>query len=578
MDPTWFNQLAKPFQDLLLGSAGNYLGGVAGAATGQIIRFAGIRIVKKFKQEPRVQALNLAMARALHETIDALTDNRVSYEHLLGIFKRWVGREKVALELTQVIDPHPDADIDLNLLHQEFEALDYSSETLGEGINFMELVMNLIQAFSNAAALQPELQGQIQIGYLRDIAEGMDIQVQESIERSRDTKRLANHLAPDMTPRKRAYLSRIVDQCDFLSLKGMDFKTSDAAANAADRMKLADVYVALDTTTHIDKKRRNQKPDRDFERIEEARALTALEALAYSGRMVLLGDPGGGKTTFVNHLSLCLAGHILNPNQGWLDRLPTWPTTMANLLPVPIALRNFTAWARTTHAEQTNSGLLLAYLEYWLGQRDLDDYFPLLKESLRTGEAILLLDGLDEVAVDGALRDRIMGCVADLPIAFKKASMLLTCRILSYQDPSWRLNGDIWPVFELDGLNEEKISTFIKAWHQQLADMSVVSNPDASSAKLIRAVRRPALWRLARNPLLLTVMALVHTHKGEMPDARALLYEDVVDLLLWRWEAIKLENEDARETTWRRLLQEAKLNDIDLKQALWSWRTPPMAK
>ncbi len=54
-----------------------------------------------------------------------------------------------------------------------------------------------------------------------------------------------------------------------------------------------------------------------------------------------------------------------------------------------------------------------------------------------------------------------------------------------------------------------------------------------------------------------------------MPDARALLYEDVVDLLLWRWEAVKLENEDEQETTWRKLLQDANLNDIELKQVLW---------
>ena len=52
-------------------------------------------------------------------------------------------------------------------------------------------------------------------------------------------------------------------------------------------------------------------------------------------------------------------------------------------------------------------------------------------------------------------------------------------------------------------------------------------------------MRRPDLWRLAPNPLLLTVMALVHTHKGRLPDARALLYEDTVDILLWRWEQIK---------------------------------------
>ncbi|MCP4694617.1 MAG: hypothetical protein GY859_41700, partial [Desulfobacterales bacterium] len=288
-----------------------------------------------------------------------------------------------------------------------------------------------------------------------------------------------------------------------------------------------------------------------------------------SGKMVLLGDPGGGKSTFVNHLALCLAGHILNPNKGWLERLPKWPKAMANLLPIPITLRNLAAWVRENQPDQGESGLLLAWLEYYLGRRDLGDYYPVLLEALRKGEAILLLDGLDEVPVDDALRGKIMACIADLPIAFKDAPMLLTCRVLSYQDPAWRLDGETWPVFELAGLDEEKITGFITAWHRQLADVNVVSNPEASSARLIRAVRRPDLWRLARNPLLLTVMAIVHTHKGEMPDARALLYEDVVDLFLWRWEAIKLENEDAQKTTWRKLLQKANLNDIDLKQALW---------
>ncbi|MCP4693890.1 MAG: hypothetical protein GY859_37995, partial [Desulfobacterales bacterium] len=113
MDPTWFNQLTPTFhQDLLLGAAGNYLGGIAGAATAQIIRSAEGGIIKKYKPTPRTQALNLAMARALHETINAITDNPDKYEHLLGIFKEWIDREEVALELSQVIDPRPDTEID----------------------------------------------------------------------------------------------------------------------------------------------------------------------------------------------------------------------------------------------------------------------------------------------------------------------------------------------------------------------------------------------------------------------------------------------------------------------------------
>ena len=40
--------------------------------------------------------------------------------------------------------------------------------------------------------------------------------------------------------------------------------------------------------------------------------------------------------------------------------------------------------------------------------------------------------------------------------------------------------------------------------------------------RLRQAVRRPDLWRFAPNPLLLIVMALVHTHRNRLPDARCL--------------------------------------------------------
>jgi formylglycine-generating enzyme required for sulfatase activity len=85
---------------------------------------------------------------------------------------------------------------------------------------------------------------------------------------------------------------------------------------------------------------------------------------------------------------------------------------------------------------------------------------------------------------------------------------------------------------------------------------------------LRRAVRRPDLWRLAPNPLLLTVMALVHTHKGRLPDARALLYEDAVDILLWRWEQMKL-GRDSETSGLRQLMLRAGVSDVDLKRALW---------
>jgi hypothetical protein len=54
--------------------------------------------------------------------------------------------------------------------------------------------------------------------------------------------------------------------------------------------------------------------------------------------------------------------------------------------------------------------------------------------------------------------------------------------------------------------------------------------------------------------VLLTVMALVHTHKGQLPDARALLYEETVDILLWRWEQLKVGGEKETSTLRQLLL------------------------
>ena len=67
---------------------------------------------------------------------------------------------------------------------------------------------------------------------------------------------------------------------------------------------------------------------------------------------------------------------------------------------------------------------------------------------------------------------------------------------------------------------------------------------------------------------MLTVMALVHTHKGRLPDARALLYEETVDILLWRWEQVKMAG-DQSSPRLQELLLEAGRADVDLKKVLW---------
>jgi formylglycine-generating enzyme required for sulfatase activity len=64
------------------------------------------------------------------------------------------------------------------------------------------------------------------------------------------------------------------------------------------------------------------------------------------------------------------------------------------------------------------------------------------------------------------------------------------------------------------------------------------------------------------------VIALVHTHKGRLPEARAVLYEEAVDILLWRWEQVKLGGQEGTPLL-RQLLLEAGRSEVDLKRVLW---------
>ena len=381
---------------------------------------------------------------------------------------------------------------------------------------------------------------------------------------------------PDDATLQQRYLQHVAKQSSIL--RGLDYASSDPSTHV--QMKLADVYINLDTTVHVRPEeagapREKQRLQHDADELlvaqdEEARPLPVLEAFVANPHMVLLGAPGGGKSTFVNHLTFCLASHGLQPDTGWLDRLPGWPTDRQGLTPLRVVLREVAAWLPSAKPEQSGSGLLMAYLDHWLEQIALDGYCSALGELLHSGRCLLLFDGLDEVPVDAALRERIIQMIEAVGVIFSNCPTLVTSRVLSYREEAgWQLDAQSWRDFELAAFSEEKIEAFVHTWYQQLEQLGQVDDAEERSQRLLQAVHRPDLWRLAGTPLLLTVMAMVHARNNELPDARALLYEEVVDLLLWRWEAIKIRSKDGNETDLRQMLSEARLTDIDLKQLLW---------
>jgi len=377
---------------------------------------------------------------------------------------------------------------------------------------------------------------------------------------------------PTDDPREalRIYRQVIVQSSGSLPLRGVDVGASDPTGGQ-NPLGLAQVYVDLDTKTQVElseaEKKQGRRRGMPGER--ETKPLPALAAAVANRQLVLLGDPGGGKTTFVRHLAHCLAAHALQPDAGWLAHLPGWPQADSGVIPIVVILRDFARSLPAKLPPKAEPGHLWGFIQSRLKAQNLTFTEKVLLGALQEKRALLLLDGLDEVptkAQRAFVRDAVTAFVKRHP----GNRVLVTCRVLSYQDAALRLPKSDFPSFELAPFDAEKIDRFIAAWYAELARLGTVPGQDveALTRKFQNAVRRPDLWRLAPNPLLLTVMALVHTHKGRLPDARALLYEETVDILLWRWEQIKAGGaEDAPQL--RQLLLQAERSDMDFKKVLW---------
>ncbi len=357
------------------------------------------------------------------------------------------------------------------------------------------------------------------------------------------------------------YRRVLAQTCGHLPLRGVDVGAADPSL-AQEPLGLSNVYVDLNTTTHV---QQDDKGERAQPGEDKTRPLSALEAVAANRRLALLGDPGGGKTTFVHHLAHCLAA-------GQTERMHGWPQVEADALPIVIILRDLAVALPNPLPTQAQPQHLWTFVTMRLQAQNLEFAAKPLHQALEQGQAVLFLDGLDEVTTREQ-RAFVRDAVTVFVKRYSKIRVLVTCRVLSYQPPAQGkpdLRLAKFPSFELAPFDEDRINRFVGAWYDELARGGVVRSQDAAglARQLRQAVRRPDLWQLAPNPLLLTVMALVHAHKGRLPDARALLYEETVDILLWRWEQIKAGGQ-AEAPRLRQLLREAQCADVDLKRVLW---------
>ncbi|MDJ0556732.1 MAG: HEAT repeat domain-containing protein [Microcoleaceae cyanobacterium MO_207.B10] len=211
----------------------------------------------------------------------------------------------------------------------------------------------------------------------------------------------------------------------------------------------------------------------------------------------------------------------LDPNTDWLPIL----IKMRDLArhPDKSILEYIRIFAEKTMAVKT---LPVGFFEHWL----------------EDGRALILLDGLDEVAESGKRYD-VVRRIENFLGQFDRNRAIITSRPAGYRRDFFRTAE--FPHYQMQPFDDEKISTFINNWYDsRFKDKVEAERRKESLQKALDDNDRIKL--LARNPLLLTIIALIHRYQAVLPKERHRLYNKAVETLLISWDANKELSSDGR--------------------------------
>lgn len=268
-------------------------------------------------------------------------------------------------------------------------------------------------------------------------------------------------------------------------------------------------------------------------------ALMASAVLKGKKAVVILGDPGSGKSTLLRWM---LA--------GFATKLKEDPST--NPIPVYASVGDYAHAWRQDHAQ----GHKLS-LETYIIRRLESEYNGLgaLAASAITpsGRGLLLfLDGLDEVPRE--TRRAVVPFIQDFVEAHCRANtdnvrVALSSRFFGYEEAPLREPVEQVMVLPFD---DGQIRTFAGRWYSWLearlhGEYAALSMAQADALSFERAVfAKPEITALARNPLLLTMIAVLVRQGKQLPERRVELYDLTLRQLMTQWE---LERMAARGDT-----------------------------
>jgi len=264
-----------------------------------------------------------------------------------------------------------------------------------------------------------------------------------------------------------------------------------------------DLYVNPHFISEVDKSERSEKKHE-----------TISDFLLKMHRAVLLGYPGGGKSTLAQKICFNLANN-------YSDRI----FAGREITPILVILRDYGM------KKKENNFSIVEFIEATAKTTyQINPPKGAFEYLLLNGHSLVIFDGLDEL-LDTHYRQEIRSDIESFCNLYPSVPVLITSRVIGYEQSP--LDKDKFEIFHLAPFDDEQVKEYANKWFATDCELTSEQQKQKSETFLKESEIIPDI---RSNPLMLALICNIYRGENYIPKNKAEVYQKCSTMLFSRWD------------------------------------------